>query len=53
MMRQLHFAITDLELHSRFTSGQGQSIYDYERQVAKKTCVVEPWEGDRFLAGLR
>jgi Zn-dependent oligopeptidase len=30
---------------------QGESIYDRERQIASRTMVLPPWEGDRFLCG--
>jgi len=33
-LRQVHFATVDLELHSRFTPGQGETIFDYDRKVS-------------------
>lgn len=50
-LRQVHFGLIDLELHARFVPGQGESIYDRERALAKRTMIMEPWEGDRFLNG--
>ncbi|KAF9109917.1 hypothetical protein BGX27_006995 [Mortierella sp. AM989] len=55
MMRQLHFATLDLELHTNYTPrGQdttkdGESIFDVDRRMAQKTCLVEPVQEDRFL----
>merc|ERR1711871_512431 len=51
MLRQLHFSTTDLELHSRFTPGQGESVYDREKKIAEKTTVMTPLDFDRFLCG--
>lgn len=50
-LRQLHFATTDLELHARYVPGQGKTIFDVEREVAKQTTVMPPLEEDRFLCG--
>lgn len=49
MMRQLHFASTDLELHANYVPGGEETIYDVERRVAAKTCVMMPRAEDRFL----
>eukprot|EP00898_Chlorokybus_atmophyticus_P005399 jgi/Chlat1/5860/Chrsp4S06372 len=51
MMRQLHFAMTDLELHANYIPGGSQSVYDVERAVAAKTMVMPPIPEDRFLCG--
>ena len=55
MMRQIHFATTDLSLHSldRFDpdAADESAIFDLEKQVAEKTCVVMPLAEDRFLCG--
>jgi oligopeptidase A len=50
-LRQLHFACTDLELHSRFTPGGEETIFDRERKVAERTTVMPPLSEDRFLCG--
>ena len=50
-LRQIHFACTDLELHSSFIPGQEETIFDCERKVAKKTTVMPPLPEDRFLCG--
>lgn len=51
MMRQIHFATTDLKLHSTYAADGSSSIYDLERTVAEKTCVLKPLPEDRFLCG--
>lgn len=38
-LRQIHFASTDLELHSRFTPGNGESVFDAEKRISAKTQV--------------
>jgi oligopeptidase A len=50
-LRQLHFASTDLELHSRFVPGQGETVFDREKKIAAKTTVMAPLPEDRFLCG--
>merc|ERR1719231_1586395 len=54
-MRQLHFALTDLNLHSLAAfdpdEGGADAIFALERTVAEKTCVVMPLPEDRFLCG--
>jgi hypothetical protein len=40
MMRQIHFASVDLELHSRFKPGAGESVFDVDRRIAQQTQVV-------------
>jgi oligopeptidase A len=47
MLRQLHFALLDLELHARFTPGVGQSVFDCDRVIAAKTMVMQPLPEDR------
>ncbi len=51
MLRQLHFSVTDLDLHARFTPGLGESIYDRENKIGEKTTVMPPLDFDRFLCG--
>lgn len=50
-LRQIHFASTDLELHSRFASGNGESVFDAEKRISAKTQVMQPLPEDRFLCG--
>jgi len=49
MLRQIHFSCVDLELHARFTPGQGQSIFERDAAVAQRTQVMPPFPEDRFL----
>ena len=48
---QVHFASLDLELHSRFTPGHGESVFDRDQAVAKRTTVMPPLPEDRWVAG--
>ena len=51
-LRQCHFALTDLELHARYEPGvEGRSVFDAEREIAKKTTILEAIPDDRFLCG--
>lgn len=50
-LRQVHFATTDLELHARFTPGEGETIFEREAKIAKNTTVIAPLATDRFLCG--
>jgi len=50
MVRQLHFATTDLLLHSVFDEAK-QTPYGLDREVAAKTEALAPEEFDRFLNG--
>ena len=36
MLRQLHFASLDLELHSQFQPGGPETIFDVDRRVAAR-----------------
>lgn len=36
---QVHFSVIDLELHARFKPGAGESVFDRDAAVAKKTQV--------------
>jgi oligopeptidase A len=48
-LRQVHFASVDLELHARFTPGKGESVFERDQQVARRTTVMPPLPEDRFL----
>jgi len=48
-LRQVHFALTDLRLHSRWTPDCGQSPEQLRREIARTTTVLEPIEEDAFL----
>uniref|UniRef100_A0A7S0E0D4 oligopeptidase A n=1 Tax=Hanusia phi TaxID=3032 RepID=A0A7S0E0D4_9CRYP len=53
MLRQLQFAVTDLELHSNFNPSAadqpGKTVHDLYREVAKTYQVTDPMPYDRFL----
>lgn len=51
MLRQLHFAMLDLELHTQYKPNSGETIFDVNRRQAKKTALVTPIAEDRFLCG--
>ncbi|MEB3234821.1 MAG: M3 family metallopeptidase [Cyanobacteriota bacterium] len=48
-LRQVHFALTDLRLHSVWTPADGRSPEQLRREVARTTTVLEPIAGDAFL----
>ncbi|RAL50590.1 hypothetical protein DM860_014532 [Cuscuta australis] len=50
-LRQLRFATLDLELHSRYTPGGSETIFDVDQRVSKKTQVLPPLPDDKFLCG--
>lgn len=44
-LRQVHFAMVDLDLHTSFVPGEGESIFDRDRKVG---CGRGwPWVGLR------
>uniref|UniRef100_A0A7N1A6I8 oligopeptidase A n=1 Tax=Kalanchoe fedtschenkoi TaxID=63787 RepID=A0A7N1A6I8_KALFE len=49
MLRQLRFASIDLELHTKYTPGGSESVYDFDQRVGKKTHVIPLLPEDRFL----
>jgi oligopeptidase A len=49
MLRQLHFAFTDLELHHGYTPGGAETPFDVQRAVAQRTTILPPLPEDRFL----
>jgi oligopeptidase A len=48
-LRQVHFALTDLRLHSQWTPDCGQSPEQLRRDLARTTTVLEPIPEDAFL----
>ena len=48
-LRQVHFALTDLRLHSAWTPTCGQSPEQLRREIARTTTVFEPIPEDAFL----
>lgn len=48
-LRQVHFALTDLRLHSQWTPDCGQTPGELRRAIARTTTVLEPIAEDAFL----
>ena len=48
-LRQIHFALTDLKLHSQWNKDSVISPDDLRRQIAKNTTVLDPIPEDQFL----
>ncbi|KAF3795877.1 Organellar oligopeptidase A [Nymphaea thermarum] len=48
-LRQIRFASIDLELHTNYTPGGTESIYDVDQRICKGTQVMPPLPEDRFL----
>ncbi len=48
-LRQLHFAITDIRLHSNIYSNQGKNSDEIRKEIARNTTVIEPIQEDKFL----
>jgi oligopeptidase A len=48
-LRQVHFALTDLRLHSLWRPDCGQSPEQLRRELARTTTVLEPIADDAFL----
>ncbi len=48
-LRQVHFALTDLRLHSQWTPECGRTPEQLRREIAVSTTVLEPIEEDAFL----
>jgi oligopeptidase A len=48
-LRQVHFALTDLRLHSVWDPEGGQSPEQLRRELARTTAVLEPIPDDAFL----
>ena len=51
MLRQLHFALTDLELHANWSTHSGESPEQVRRRIAADTTVMAPITEDAFLCG--
>lgn len=39
MLRQVHFSLVDLELHSKYVPGNGETVFDRDMAVAQRTQV--------------
>ena len=48
-LRQVHFALVDLKLHSQWQPGCGQSPEQLRRSIAESTTVLAPIDEDAFL----
>ena len=48
-LRQVHFALVDLKLHSQWQPGSGQSPEQLRREIAANTTVLAPIDEDAFL----
>ena len=48
-LRQLHFAITDLRLHSNLSSYQELTSDEIRRDIAVNTTILPPIKEDKFL----
>lgn len=48
-LRQIRFASTDLELHSKYVPGGSETIFDVDQRIAQRTQIVPPLQEDRFL----
>ncbi len=49
MLRQLQFALTDLELHDRWDPSSDESPFDVESRIVKRVSVLPPRPENRFL----
>lgn len=49
MLRQLRFALIDLELHHDWTPEQGETIFDVQRRIESATAILPSLPEDRFL----
>ncbi|KAJ7556220.1 hypothetical protein O6H91_05G074800 [Diphasiastrum complanatum] len=49
MLRQIHFASVDLELHSRFQPGGPETVFDVDKRIGWRTQVIPLLPEDRFL----
>jgi oligopeptidase A len=48
-LRQVHFALTDLRLHSHWTPACGLTPEQLRREIAETTTILAPIEEDAFL----
>ena len=49
MLRQLHFALVDIELHHRYRPAGEETVLDVRKRVAETTTVLELLPEDSFL----
>jgi oligopeptidase A len=50
LLRQLHYSLTDLELHHRYDPNGPEDPQEVERRLAQRTTVLPPIPEDRMLA---
>ncbi len=50
-LRQIHFAFTDIKLHTHWENDKGITPEDLRRDIAKTTCVIQPIPEDNMLCG--
>jgi oligopeptidase A len=51
MLRQLTFALLDLELHHRYDPDGAETPFAVQQRLAARTSVLPPLSDDRFLCG--
>ena len=52
MLRQIHFARVDLELHHRYDpAGKSEGVLDVNKRIADEVLLLAPLPEDRFLCG--
>jgi oligopeptidase A len=49
MLRQLHFGMTDMQLHHQYDPASSESPFDVQRRIAEQTSVMPPLAEDRML----
>ncbi len=49
MLRQIHFALTDLRLHNEWDPSLGKTPDEMRREIATSTSVIPPIPEDQFL----
>lgn len=52
-LRQLRFALLDLELHTNYNPDSDETIFDVQRKVDELTTVMPPLPEDRFLCSFQ
>ena len=51
MVRQLMFGALDMRLHHTYDPTGDESVFDVQRELAKRFAVIPPLPEDRFLCG--
>ena len=50
-LRQIYFGLTDMELHTRYNPGSGETAHDVQMRIGKQTLTSKPLDDDYFLCG--